>query len=406
MVNSLISKKSLPATLYVLLFSLYTVAFSLHQNVQLIRFLYIPFYALSFWYMLKTLKYYFNASYIKILTILFLLILVYGTLLIVSGTDASWKRQTDPTNNLFLYVSSIIPLYAFYYFGRKKMLSTYWFQLMLVVFFADAYALYYEKETTIMNMMSIEEGSFTNNTGYFFISLLPMIVFFDKKKIIQYGTLIVISIFTILCFKRGAILVGIFAIFYFMVNEFKAKSGLKKILVVAISAIVVSVLYQFVENLLLENDYFYYRLQSTAEGNSSGRDSLYSWFWNYYISEENGLLGLLLGNGAGATIRIHGYEAHNDWLEIAINMGLLGIVVYIMYWATMFKYYRFAKKHLQNEIAIAMGMVLIINFSRTFFSMSLNGMSFFSASLIGYTMSMVDCQLNMCTKNLVKNKKR
>ena len=45
---------------------------------------------------------------------------------------------------------------------------------------------------------------------------------------------------------------------------------------------------------------------------------------------------------------------------------------------------------MQEEVVVAMGMVLIINFGRTLFSMSFNDMSFFSAMLIGYTMAMVD----------------
>ena len=37
-----------------------------------------------------------------------------------------------------------------------------------------------------------------------------------------------------------------------------------------------------------------------------------------------------------------------------------------------------------------MGMVLLMIFVRSFISMSLYDMSFFSAALIGYTMAMVD----------------
>lgn len=379
---------ALPATIYVLVYSLWTISFAFHLNVNLIRISYVAYYGLTAWYIYSLTRSKGSSKFLKALTIMFVLTLIYGALLIITGTSG-WKRDASPSGFFLQHFASIIPIYVFYYFGKRGMLSTKWFQIMFVLFCVDAYALYYEKQQYMMDMMLVNEMEFTNNIGYVIVSLLPLIAFFNNKRIIQYVALVLISISTVICFKRGAILVGLLAIFYFLFNSLRTVGRTNKIILFFVGAMALIVLYRYVDHLFLSNDYFYNRLTLASEGDSSGRDDIYSFFGRYLLSVENGI-GILIGNGATATVRLLGIEAHNDWLEYAIDMGLIGVSAYLFYWITIYKYYKDARKHMSNEVVLAMGMVLIINFARTFFSMSFNDMSFFSALLIGYTMSLVD----------------
>lgn len=380
---------ALPATIYVLVYTIWTIAFSFHLSMNLIRASYAVFYAISIWYFFKSLKYWSSSAFLRSLTFMFGLVMIYCLFLILTGTSG-FKREVNPTGYTLLYVASVLPIYSFYYFSRKGMLSSYWFMVMTILFCINAYALYYENQQRMLEMLVGESEDFTNNSGYIIVSLLPLMAFFNNRSIIQYAGLFVIMAATIICFKRGAILVGFLAIAYFILKKLNVKNTSRRITTIALVAVLLVLLYRYFDTIFLTNDYFYQRVMLTSEGNSSGRDSIYGYFGNYFTSSENGVIGTLFGNGAAATVKLLGIEAHNDWIEFAIDFGLLGIVLYLIYWFTVYKNYKFARKNLSDTIVLAMGMVLIINFARTFFSMSFISMTFMSTALIGYTMAMVD----------------
>lgn len=381
--------EALPATLYVLIYTLYTVVFSFQINLMLIRISYMVFYVITLWFTISTFQNYSSSPFIRRLTMMFGLILLYGAILHITGT-AGFKRSVSPFGVMFLYISSILPIYPFYYFERKGMINPSWFKYVFFLFCVCAYGLYFHTQQHVIESLLKNEGEFTNNSGYVIVSLLPFIAFFEKRNIIQYVILVIIILATILCFKRGAIVVAVLSMVYFFLQKTKSSNNKKKLMVVVLGIAAALVVYWYVDNLFQSNAYFYSRVIVSSEGDSSGRDQIYSYFLNYYFSNENGIIGMFFGNGMAGTVKIRGIEAHNDWIEILIDMGLLGVFFYLSYWITNYKYYRYARKHLPYTIVMAMGMVLIINFSRTLFSMSLNDMSFFSASLIGYTMALVD----------------
>ncbi len=90
------------------------------------------------------------------------------------------------------------------------------------------------------------------------------------------------------------------------------------------------------------SDYMMERIEDTLAGNSSSRDGLYSFFWKYF-TEDSCFIHYLLGRGANGTLDIYYNYAHNDWLEIAVNQGLLGIFVYAFYWFGFLKTWKRAK---------------------------------------------------------------
>lgn len=386
--NNLLGE-TLPATLYILVYTVYTIVFSFQVNLLLIRISYVIFYAMSLWFTIRTFQNYSRSPFIRRLTMMLALILFYCVILQITGT-AGFMRSVSPTGVMFLYISSVLPMYPLYYFGRKGMLNPSWFKFAFFLFCVCAYGLYFHNQQQVIESLLKDEGEFTNNSGYVIASLLPFIAFFNKRSTFQYVALVLITIATIFCFKRGAIVVVVISLAYFFLLKTKNSNNIGRIASLVLGIAASFVLYWYVESLFQSNDYFYNRVIATSEGDSSGREQIYSYFLNYYFSNENGIFGMLLGNGMQGTVKIHAIEAHNDWIEFLIDMGLLGIVFYISYWIIYYKYYKYARKHLPNTIVMAMGMVLIINFSQTLFSMSFNNMTFFSTSLLGYTMALVD----------------
>ena len=93
------------------------------------------------------------------------------------------------------------------------------------------------------------------------------------------------------------------------------------------------------------------------------------------------MLKTLIGNGAWATTKITWTAAHNDWLEILIDMGIMGVCFYVYYW------YIFGKTILKSQLPslsrFGIMLVFLNMFFKTIFSMSFTDMTFFHAIMLG-----------------------
>lgn len=189
-------------------------------------------------------------------------------------------------------------------------------------------------------------------------------------------------LYILLGMKRGAMLIGAVCVLYFINKSFNKQSSTKKVFIFfAVIALLVVAFYA-TEQMINTSEYFNVRLQQTREGSSSGRDLLYLQYFNYFITDTN-LFTFLMGSGADATLRMGEY-AHNDWLEIMVNNGLVGFGLYFYYWYLMYKTYRHTKDDTCRSL---IGLFFIIYFLRTFFSMSYNDISMYSALALGYALA-------------------
>ena len=348
--------------------------------------------AVSFYYMFYTLLHYKVSPFLKVLTFFIVLLTVYGLILMVSSESLLAQRTSERISSytylLGLY-NSLLPIYPFYVFTRQGQLThsslRWWTAIFLV-----AVLLQYQENHLSELLRVIEAGSnrdeFTNNVGYDFLAIIPLLAFFSDKKVIQYAGLAYVMVFLLLAMKRGAILIGAICLVYFLWNSMRGSRGNRKFLVVALSIAVIVVGYYVVQNLLENSDYFLYRLQSTQEGESSGRNELYTTFFNHIINEPSPFV-LLFGNGAYGTLKVFQLLAHNDWLELAINQGLIGVAVYMVYFIRFYKATRTAR--FNDEVHLAMTLLFIICFARTFFSMSYGDMSIYLTSCLGYCLGMI-----------------
>ena len=130
-------------------------------------------------------------------------------------------------------------------------------------------------------------------------------------------------------------------------------------------------------------DLFRYRLFLTLEGDSSRRDLIYTNYFYFFINESNPLF-LLLGHGAYGTLHYLGLMAHNDWLEIAIDMGVLGLSVYFYYWVKVFGMTKHAKNSCMEEVYLSLLLFSLLYFGKTLVSMSIMAIPIYAAVPFGY----------------------
>ena len=223
----------------------------------------------------------------------------------------------------------------------------------------------------------------TNNAGYLFLSLIPIWVVYRKKPLLQYAGLAFCMAFILMGMKRGAILIGGVVVLYLIWQITRNARGNQRFIVILLTAALAVAGVYFVIDMMTSSDYFLQRLEATKEGNSSGRDSLYSFFWTYF-TEKADTIQYLFGRGANGTLEIYYNAAHNDWLEIAVNQGLLGIVVYAVYWKQLYSTWR---QSTNIEAKTILALIGIIYFAKTLFSMSYADMTYVCTSVLGYALA-------------------
>ena len=344
---------------------------------------------ISFYHFVYALSSYKMPKYMKGLTVLVIMFTIYGIVFILSGKTIRFMRSHVLIRN-YNYIKSIyvslLPVYSFYVYTRKRMLTKEMLQKWTLLFFVVASLQFVLQQRLALAMAIDGSEEFTNNFGYLFLSMIPLLVFWEHKRVVQYIGLGLSIAFILLGMKRGAIFIGTLSLFVFLYHTMNNASRKQKTRVFILTFVLVIVGVYLVSEMLQNSDYFNARVEQTLEGNSSGRDQLYGIFWQHFINESNPLL-FLFGNGANATLTIAWNFAHNDWLEIAINQGLLGLLVYLYYWIMFYTTWK--KSKFDNQIHLAIGLILMIFFMKTLFSMSYDDMTVYDTLCLGYCMGKI-----------------
>lgn len=341
----------------------------------------------------KVLQWKYTSIYFRGFNLLMLLFSIYGFVLIISSPSTLFyplSRMTMPSYNYIktIYLS-LLPIYPFYYYTKKGYLTARRLQIWGIVFLASVTLSYFRMKREALEKL-IEMGStateVTNNSGYLFLSCLPLLVLYRKKPLIQFAALAFVMAFIVMGMKRGAIGVGLVCAIYFMWQAIIKSRGKTRYLFILLSVgVCIGSVFFFIHQ-MSTSDYMMRRIEQTMEGNSSGRDKLYSFFWKYFTDEANSL-HYLIGRGANGTLEIFYNYAHNDWLEIAVNQGLLGLMIYAYYWLG---FYSTWKRATNIDAKTILALTFLIFFTQTMFSMSYAGMTYVSTSILGYALATVN----------------
>lgn len=326
------------------------------------------------------------AGYIKALFCVLLLVSVYGVL--AFATDGTVIRGRTTDTRLFMWFRnmylSILPIFAYLYFAKSNYLTVQFVRKVFPVVFGAVLVSYYWSHQTAIKlaylMMGNDVEEVTNNAGYVVLSMIPMLLVFDNKKLIQYAGLLVSVVLVLLAMKRGAILIcGIVSVLY-VFWSFKHASNNSKLFVLLMIIALFIILYFFVIDYMENSDYFMYRLEATKEGKSSGRDDIYSTLWNHFLNNRS-VFKTLFGGGVWYTTKVTWTAAHNDWLEFLLDMGLIGVAIYIGYWLSFYKLAR--NKDLPETSRFCILLIFINLFMKTLFSMSLESITFMQSMMLG-----------------------
>lgn len=345
------------------------------------RLVYVLFVLISAYYALYTNMHYKVSSFIKGLNLLVMLYTIYGLILVISGEKlyvsfGTVYNEIGRFDYLKYNLSLYLPIYPFFVFTKQGLLKESNFKFFFYVLFVVAIISFFNYQSNIR--LETDREEVTNNKSYVILGLLPAMVVFIKqpKKILLFATICLY--FILMGMKRGAILSCVICLiwFFYAIMTNTSKKNKWPLIIIALLIVVSAII--FVNYLLSSSLLFSDRLNQTLSGESSNRDVIYSWFWNHFIHETDPFK-LFFGNGAYGTIKLYGIAAHNDWLEIAISHGILGLLVFLYYWYGIIRTWLRTKGSLAY---MALGMAFIICFSRSIFSMS--GYTIGAALAVGY----------------------
>lgn len=227
--------------------------------------------------------------------------------------------------------------YPFYYFAKRGLITTKFVLTFVYVVFVLAAISYFFNYQEVMSDYDSQYGS-SNNVGYLFACAMPMLgLLWDKRKRLFYVLMFVALAFALFSAKRGAMLCSLasFAVMFLSVmgSRGNKKGRWGRILLVLLIAVIGSYLFMY---MLESNANLQTKMDATEEGNYSGRDVFYLALLDYWLNADT--INKIFGIKFMGAVSIAGFDAHNDWLEILIDAGIIGAFFYLCMMVSLWVY--------------------------------------------------------------------
>lgn len=324
-----------------------------------------------------------NPPLLKATSILLLMFCLYGIPLILFNPGG----LSRPHYYLQSLLASFLPLFMFYKYIRDGYLTEKRFRQYIILFLIVSLWKFEKCRREMITQLAqkgLDSDEITNNAGYIFLTLMPVTFFFYKKPLLQYVLLLFILSFILLSMKRGVILISAFCLVYILYMNIKTSENKKhKYISVFMGVMVILVGTFYISYQLSSSDYFRQRIEETKHGKSSGRDKLYSHALDLVIN-DNSIEHLLIGRGAQSTRIELGKEAHQDWLETAMNNGLFGVSILTYFCIVFLKTVLKKNNAIPKPINSAFIILYFIFIAKSMFSMSLQDMPCFQTMMISF----------------------
>jgi O-antigen ligase len=271
--------------------------------------------------------------------------------------------QTSNTSSIGNILSGLLSLSLFSFLSKKGVMQEKAITIIGLILLISSALCYYYYDNLLLN--KTEMDTTTNSYSEFFLMLLPLLLFV-KKPVFRWSMLLVCLFFLILGAKRGNIIAAVIPLVILLFRVFKEskRSVLTVVLTIAIVAGVSYLVYYWVSG----NEYFLFRIEQTKEGNSSKRDELYYAAWHLWYDSDN-LFTTIVGYGYGGTFSKLKMAAHNDWLEILVDYGLVGVFLYLLVYFRFIQQIRITNNKEAKAVLLSAISILFI---KSLYSMSFN----------------------------------
>ncbi len=257
---------------------------------------------------------------------------------------------------LTLYISTILPaiLLLCTQVAARSSKSEY----VQIFFFAACVFLsvYYFRN---LGEFASLKAQFQNNGAYTILFFLPFILSLDNSKL-RLGGIILILLVMITSLKRGGIITMFMALgIYLWIKErhFIRSHILMSLILLSISVGLIALITVSQEDSMLMT--FLDRFESIQEDKGSGRLDIFEDVLKKI--QGSSFEEMILGHGwcKVQEVTVSGLSAHNDFLEIAYDFGLVGLFLYLMILLSAIRY-SFYLASLRIKIAAPFASFIVI----------------------------------------------
>lgn len=363
----------------------------LNQLLQLVMILFILYDSYHVWRETH------SEPLIRATIVLFIMYLIYGIFLILFPPGT---MKSGTYTYIQYAIISLLPILMFYSYTLKGYLTEQRMCVYLLLMIPIVYIVSQHNYQEMLLEAITNRTEFTDNTGYMYLALIPLVGMFYRKPVLQYVLFGVIFFLILSSMKRGAILIAVLCLFCLVyVNYRKGSSKKIRLYTFLLSTLAIIASLYFFEYMIENSDYFVQRFDSTLEGNTSGRDVLFTKAWDGFWNSSN-IFYIIFGHGARSTYADLGNYAHQDWLEMLYSNGIVGFSVllyfFIVFFRTVYKHYKYSP----DSRTLAYIMLFIVCFSKTMFSMSIMELEISQTMLVGYMLAFKASQNTVSTSQL------
>ncbi|MCM1140588.1 MAG: O-antigen ligase family protein [Muribaculum sp.] len=304
-----------------------------------------------------------NSVKVKFISIWSLFYTLIAVTYVLSPQTVYGSGWTTTTLTQFKETSiCCLPLFIGYAIGLKKNITEKQLLITYLVLLLVCCLRFYFRISLLVEG-GLNAAKITNNESYNFVALFMFIPLFIKKYRIISIVAILISISFILAgVKRGAIVCTAVIFLYAMYKYQKATGFSIKYLIVAGVLVLAGLVY--FQRTMEDNAYLQERFEKTLDGDSSGRDKIAENIWAAYCKFD--VVRQVIGQGSSQSITYAGNYAHNDWLELLVDNGLLGVIIYISFYISFFKY---INRHCKGDLQLALNIFGVFLLCKSVFSM-------------------------------------
>lgn len=237
--------------------------------------------------------------------------------------------------------------------------------------------------------------AYSDNNGYILLYALPMIAFIRNKRLFLI-LLIVLILGVILSGKRGAmlgLLLAILSAWRFFASFYKTMTSRDKCLTVIMLLLIVAFAAVSYGDALFQ---MFQRVINSLSSGGSGRNLIYPEYLQG-ITGSN-YMELIFGHGvySGISNLSIGQMAHQDWLQIAYDLGLLGVLIYVAFYIALLKEISKIKYH-SRIFFYSLILILVIHFVK-----SLVSCTFLMPTTLVYLYAILGAIMGIISKNKIK----
>lgn len=206
------------------------------------------------------------------------------------------------------------------------------------------------------------------NNIYYVLLALPFCQC-SESKWIRFVTIVITGILCVISLKRGAILgfAVMTFLYYFLIIE---KKGIYKAVTLISIGVVVFLSYQYLDN--QSGNYVSSRFELQNSGDDS-REDIYLTIID--ALQKSSIFDLIVGHGSSSVkdITEHELSAHNDFLEIIYDYGIIALVIWALFLLCVLRE-GFKKKKTKGSggaiLMSSLGLVFVLCMFSHFFIMS------------------------------------